>query len=168
MLFRSRCFACRDLLAERKRIRDEATAKRREETKEERRVKRKAYNRERYLKNAPPKKPRVKVDRKIAERRSAMKRAIAVERATPSWSSLKPFFDTIDLTKLAEESTDHTIPLQHKLVCGLNIPANLERVSRLKNQKKRNYFNPDEWVYLKEEFRFIRIECEDAPDYGIE
>ena len=163
-----KCFACRDLLAERKKARDAITAKRRADLKEERKAKARAYSREYYLKNAPPKKPRVKVDRKVASKRAADKRELARQRATPSWSSIQPFFDTIDLTKIHEQSSDHGIPLQHPLVCGLNIPMNLERISRHKNYVKGNYFDANEWVYLKDELRFIRVVGVNAPDYGVD
>lgn len=38
---------------------------------------------------------------------------------------------------------DHTVPLKHPLVCGLNVPWNLEVVAKVVNQRKSNHYWPD-------------------------
>jgi 5-methylcytosine-specific restriction endonuclease McrA len=36
---------------------------------------------------------------------------------------------------------DHIIPLNHELVCGLNIPENLQIITQEENRKKSNKWN---------------------------
>jgi hypothetical protein len=42
-----------------------------------------------------------------------------------------------------KHQVDHVIPLKHKLVCGLHVPANLQVITATENLRKKNSFNPD-------------------------
>jgi len=64
--------------------------------------------------------------------------------ATPKWVSKS---DLLKVYKQAEQislktgvphEVDHIIPLQHKLICGLNVPNNLQVITREMNRKKAN------------------------------
>ena len=51
----------------------------------------------------------------------------------------------IEAARLTQESgipheVDHIIPIQHELVCGLHVPANLQVITRFLNRSKRNGF----------------------------
>ena len=61
---------------------------------------------------------------------------------------------------------DHTIPLKHKLVCGLHVPANLEAIPAARNLAKHNYFDPSEWSYDPIASTFVRTISPDASDFG--
>ena len=71
-------------------------------------------------------------------------------RATPIWADrnelLKFHKEAEALTiKLGEPyEVDHIIPLHHKLVCGLNVPANLQVITRTENRKKAAKWNPND------------------------
>ena len=66
------------------------------------------------------------------------------KRATPSWITKKdllPFY--LEAQKKTEETgvphhVDHIVPLKHKRVCGLNVPANLRVITAEENLKKSN------------------------------
>jgi len=72
------------------------------------------------------------------------------KRATPIWADrnelLKFHKEAEALTiKLGEPyEVDHIIPLHHKLVCGLNVPANLQVITRTENRKKAAKWNPND------------------------
>jgi hypothetical protein len=69
------------------------------------------------------------------------------KRATPPWvrkQDLLLFY--LDSRNKTEETgvqhhVDHIIPLQHELVCGLNIPANLQVITAEENLRKSNKFD---------------------------
>ena len=67
-----------------------------------------------------------------------------IARATPSWVDKK---DLLKIYKQAEKITkttgiphevDHIHPLVHKLICGLNVPWNLQIITAKENRRKAN------------------------------
>jgi 5-methylcytosine-specific restriction endonuclease McrA len=70
-----------------------------------------------------------------------------MKRATPPWvlkSDILRFYKKA--ARLTEETgiqyeVDHIIPLNHELVCGLNIPENLQIITQEENRKKSNEWN---------------------------
>lgn len=80
----------------------------------------------------------------IAER-CAARRAQQL-RAMPPWAdrdAIAAFYR--EARRLLKETgigwhVDHIIPLQHPLVCGLHIPANLQLLPAVENIRKSNYF----------------------------
>lgn len=75
---------------------------------------------------------------------SKAKRYQAMLQATPPWVDkeiIALFYrDTPDGMQV-----DHIVPLQHKLVCGLHVMANLQYLSVTDNLKKHNKFNPEDF-----------------------
>lgn len=80
------------------------------------------------------------------------RRYFALCRATPSWVSdndLAPFY--LEAAMMTEKTgipheVDHIVPLQHGSVCGLNVPWNLQVLTRSENARKSNKFNCDDIV----------------------
>jgi hypothetical protein len=72
-----------------------------------------------------------------------------IKQATPPWvrlEDLSPFYKERDrLTKETgiPHEVDHIIPLRHSLVCGLNVPANLQVSYAADNRSKSNKFEID-------------------------
>ena len=102
-------------------------------------------NRDKHLKNSKEnykKNPKRKLlDYYRREKRTA--------QATPPWVDKNQL---IEIYKEAERKTvetgvphevDHIIPLQHDRVCGLNVPWNLQILTRTENRKKANKWKPD-------------------------
>jgi hypothetical protein len=66
-------------------------------------------------------------------------------RRVPAWVTVE---DTLHVYELAQEFTakgmrvhvDHIVPLNHPLVCGLHVPANLRPCTLEGNSKKGNAF----------------------------
>jgi hypothetical protein len=75
----------------------------------------------------------------------AARRRAMILKATPPWvdlNAVKMFY-----TEAAARSegdmlyeVDHIIPLVHPLVCGLHVPANLQVIPKVENQRKKNKF----------------------------
>lgn len=67
-------------------------------------------------------------------------------QATPPWADLKAIALVYRLASQAETVTgvrmhvDHIVPLQHPLVCGLHVPANLQILPGCFNEAKRNHW----------------------------
>lgn len=68
-------------------------------------------------------------------------------RATPPWSSLDDvicFYEEakrLTLETGVKHVVDHIIPLTHKKVCGLHVPANLQVIPEMENLSKFNHFD---------------------------
>jgi hypothetical protein len=70
--------------------------------------------------------------------------------ATPPWVSHKEMMElhaakiqrTLDTG--VEHVLDHIVPLKHSLVCGLNVPWNLQILTRAQNAAKSNIWCPDQ------------------------
>jgi hypothetical protein len=66
--------------------------------------------------------------------------------ATPPWTDLAQLRALGAKAKALSEKTgiphviDHEIPLTHKYVCGLNVPANLKITTRAANAAKSNHW----------------------------
>jgi hypothetical protein len=79
-------------------------------------------------------------------------RRAAVYRATPSWAdrtAMVRFY--VEAKEKSVETgikyhVDHEIPLNHGLVCGLHVPANLRVIAGSLNMSKQNKFLLDEIV----------------------
>ena len=77
--------------------------------------------------------------------RDAARRTLKLQ-AYPSW------VDRTEIARIYEACppgyhVDHEIPLNHPLVCGLHVPANLKPIPARENLSKRNSFNPETYVH---------------------
>lgn len=70
--------------------------------------------------------------------------------ATPAWVSHRDMLELHQEKKRKTEETgvehvlDHVIPLNHPDVCGLNVPWNLQAITRAQNAFKTNRWHPDQ------------------------
>jgi hypothetical protein len=70
--------------------------------------------------------------------------------ATPTWVNHKEMLALrklkIQMTQMTgiEHVLDHVIPLKHPSVCGLNVPWNLQVLTRAQNAAKSNNWCPDQ------------------------
>jgi 5-methylcytosine-specific restriction endonuclease McrA len=73
-----------------------------------------------------------------------------VLRATPPWVSHKEMAQLhAEKLRRTEETgiehvLDHIVPLNHPYVCGLNVPWNLQIITRAQNAAKSNKWCPDQ------------------------
>lgn len=66
--------------------------------------------------------------------------------ATPPWITVEMWQEIKALYNSAEprkDEVDHIVPLKHPLVCGLNVPWNLQVLTVRENQNKSNHHWPD-------------------------
>lgn len=63
-----------------------------------------------------------------------------VKEATPIWAD-KKLLRLIKQCRPADCDVDHIIPLRGELVCGLNVPENLQYLPKSINQSKNNHFS---------------------------
>lgn len=70
--------------------------------------------------------------------------------ATPPWVSHKEMMELHRAKMRITEETgiphrlDHIIPLNHPMVCGLNVPWNIQIITHAQNTRKGNRFNPEQ------------------------
>lgn len=67
------------------------------------------------------------------------RRLLKVALATPKWVNIEEIA-TFYENRPKGSNVDHIIPINHKLVCGLNVPWNLQYLSQKENNFKRNKF----------------------------
>ena len=78
--------------------------------------------------------------------KGSTRRAQTVQ-ATPDWVNLYDVIWFYEEAKRLTEQTgikhvvDHIVPLTHKKVCGLHVPANLQVIPELENLRKFNHFD---------------------------
>jgi hypothetical protein len=77
--------------------------------------------------------------------------------ATPPWVDHKAML-ALHLEKIRrteetgiEHVLDHIHPLKHSLICGLNVPWNLQIITRAQNAAKSNRFCPDQMDMFNDE-----------------
>lgn len=74
------------------------------------------------------------------------KRRQVLIRACPSWANYQRIGEIyLEAERISRETgvqhhVDHEVPLQHKLVCGLHVPANLRIITATENLSKNNRF----------------------------
>lgn len=74
--------------------------------------------------------------------------------ATPSWACQKEMElirmirDEITRRTGVPHVMDHIIPLNHPLICGLNVPWNLQVLTRKQNSAKSNHWSPSQLELL--------------------
>ena len=115
------------------------------------RAENKAKIRQYYLDNAEELKQKARERNRanptIDNLRSSLKRAW-VKKATPPWvckDSLLSYYKQskeFEILLGVKHHVDHIVPLRHPLICGLNIPRNLQVIPASVNLKKSNSFEP--------------------------
>jgi hypothetical protein len=87
-------------------------------------------------------------------RQYASLRTRYVQQAKPKWVDEEKLLAFYTLAVELGLEVDHIIPIKHKNVCGLHVPANLQLLTRSENAKKGNkfpYYDEDVLVVLKKE-----------------
>ena len=75
-------------------------------------------------------------------------RAVLVALGTPAWADKKQISTIYKQAKQRKKQTgidlvvDHIVPVNHKLVCGLHVPDNLQVITAEENNRKGNRFYP--------------------------
>lgn len=88
------------------------------------------------------------------------RRAAELRRATPPWASQLDIdsvwneSDRISKESGVRQAVDHIVPLNHPIVCGLNVPWNLRVIPYIDNQNKSNNWWPDMPEY-QTKFNFL-------------
>ena len=78
----------------------------------------------------------------------AANRRVAQGRSTPAWTDVDLITSLYTLARVYRGAglvveVDHIVPIQHPLVCGLHVPANLQILPRKANRSKSNRHWPD-------------------------
>lgn len=71
--------------------------------------------------------------------RVALRRKIS-KQATPPYVNKQELFVFYQKARELNMTVDHIIPLKHELVCGLNVPWNLQLLTKSENSAKNNKF----------------------------
>jgi 5-methylcytosine-specific restriction endonuclease McrA len=75
-------------------------------------------------------------------------------RATPPWVSHREMLELhVERNRRSEETgmqhvLDHIVPLNHPSVCGLNVPWNMQILTKAQNAAKGNRWHPDQLELL--------------------
>lgn len=91
-------------------------------------------------------------ENKDKRRATSAKRKASKLRATPQWADHAAIAAIYKRASELQVSTgerlhvDHIVPLQHPLVCGLHVPANLQIIPGAENEAKKNYWWPDMFI----------------------
>jgi len=64
-----------------------------------------------------------------------------VKQATPKWCNKEEMLSIVKEAQKVNLEIDHIIPLNHPLVCGLHVPANIQLLTRKENRSKKNKFD---------------------------
>lgn len=73
-------------------------------------------------------------------------RARKMQQAKPAWADEKVISWFYEEAAYFGLEVDHVIPISHKLVCGLHVPANLQLLTRSENAKKSNKFADEDII----------------------
>lgn len=99
---------------------------------------------------------KIKGKTNIREKMRKRNRKPRLRQATPDWISLDGFVE-IELKREPGQEIDHIVPINHPLVCGLNVPWNLQILRCEVNNFKSNKFdgtNENEgWIDEYREYR---------------
>jgi len=84
---------------------------------------------------------------------------IAIYKATPDWLDRGEIKKLVAIRNVATELTgvehviDHIVPLNHPRVCGLNVPWNMQILTRKQNAAKSNVWLPDQLELFNHELK---------------
>lgn len=62
------------------------------------------------------------------------------KQSTPKWMTYQDFCHIFS-NRVRGLSMDHIIPLNHPKVCGLNVPQNIQLITKEENDLKDNFFD---------------------------
>lgn len=71
---------------------------------------------------------------------STFMRRKRIKQATPRWVDRDAMYDIYIEAQYTQLTIDHIIPLRHPLVCGLNVPDNLQLLTLSENSSKSNKY----------------------------
>jgi hypothetical protein len=71
------------------------------------------------------------------------RRHAAKLRAVPPWAEAEKIALVYSKARQLGLEVDHVVPLQHPLVCGLHVWANLQLLHESENARKKNNYWPD-------------------------
>jgi len=74
--------------------------------------------------------------------RTSMRRQ-AVKQATPEWANFDEIQMIYEKANYFGFEVDHVVPIRSNLVCGLNVPANMQLLHKSLNSSKGNRYWPD-------------------------
>ena len=83
---------------------------------------------------------RYKKDNKHRYAMSQANRRASQLMATPVWADMQAISDIYLEAEYMQMEVDHIVPLNHRLVCGLHVPANLQLLTKSENRRKSNTF----------------------------